>query len=89
MRLDDEVDAPNKGSPISMQSGEADTWCTPTRGCTWVEKRKAWVLRYKDMGGVKRQNNFKADDCSSDSSKAEARANAISWLAEYKEGMRA
>ena len=88
MSCSERFDTPSKGSRISMQSDEADAFCAPDRGCTWVEKRAAWVLRYKDKDGVKRQKKFKADDGSSDSSKAEARASAMYWLAEFKEALR-
>ena len=72
-------------TPTKVGHDEVGTDCTRARGCTWIEKRKAWVLRYKDESGVRHQKRFRAADYTSDSSKSEAQANALFWLAEHQE----
>ena len=50
---------------------------------TWIENRNAWVLRYRDENGMRRQKRFRASECGADVQTA-----ARSWLAEYKEACR-
>ena len=51
------------------------------RGITWVPKRRAWILRYTDDRGKKRQKSFAAKECT-----RAGQARALRWLEEYKEG---
>ena len=48
-------------------------------GLTWVPKRSAWVLRYEDNEGKKRQKRFAATECT-----RAGQAEALRWLDEYQ-----
>ena len=50
-------------------------------GLTWVPKRGAWILRYEDDRGKKRQKPFAAAECT-----RAGQAEASRWLEEYNEG---
>ena len=49
-------------------------------GLTWVPKRSAWVLRYEDNEGKKRQKRFGAKECT-----RAGQAVALRWLLAYNE----
>ena len=51
------------------------------RGLTWVPKRRAWILRYEDESGKKRQKRFGAKGCI-----RAGRAAALRWLLDYEAG---
>ena len=51
------------------------------RGLTWVPKRRAWILRYEDESGKKRQKRFGAKGCT-----RAGQAAALRWLLDYEAG---
>ena len=67
--FDEDVDTPVKQPPLDQ-----------VRGLTWVPKRRAWILRYQDDLGKKRQKRFAAAECT-----RAGQAHALRWLEEYKE----
>ena len=84
-----DVETPSKQLHSLMESDEPEVCSSRARGCTWIANRRAWVVRYKDEDGVKRQKRFHAQDHTSDSSRLDAEEVALSWLAEHFEAIRA
>ena len=62
------------GTPVKQQFVEK------VRGLTWIPKRRAWILRYQDDQGKKRQKRFAATECT-----RAGQAEALRWLEEYNE----
>ena len=52
------------------------------RGLTWVPKRRAWILRYEDDEGKKRQKRFGAKECT-----RAGQAAALRWFLEKRASM--
>ena len=71
---------PDPQPSIEQQSSEQPGF-DQVRGITWVPKRRAWILRYTDDRGKKRQKSFAAKECT-----RAGQAQALRWLEEYKEG---
>ena len=71
---------------MSQASAEDAPPRTPeksVKGMTWVEARRVWVVRYKIAEGEKKQKRFAAaGDGDEDAAKEDARASALSWIAE-------
>ena len=61
-------------------SADGGTPVEQVRGLTWVPKRRAWILRYEDDMGKKRQKRFGAKECT-----RAGQAAALRWLLDYKE----
>ena len=61
-------------------SADDGTPVEQVRGLTWVPKRRAWILRYEDESGKKRQKRFGAKECT-----RAGQATALRWLLDYTE----
>ena len=62
-------------------SADDGTPVEQVRGLTWVPKRRAWILRYEDDEGKKRQKRFGAKECT-----RAGQAAALRWLLDYEAG---
>ena len=78
---DQDDSSPEQDSSEISQTVPEPSGC---KGITWIEKRKAWVLRYDDSIGQRHQKRFRAIDPSLDSSKQHAHEKALAWLVAYR-----